>query len=79
MTNMIASGLPDAQERKRARRLAIARRLYGVLLAQDPNRAITLRDGQRNVGPPMIHYRSTMRQRLRQLTAMIEPEVHPAF
>jgi hypothetical protein len=27
------------------RRLAVARRLYQALVAQDPNRAITLRDG----------------------------------
>ena len=33
-----------AAERKRLRRLEIARRLYEALLAQDPNRGITLCD-----------------------------------
>jgi hypothetical protein len=36
---------PKAAERKRAERLKIARRLYQELVAQDPNRLITLRDG----------------------------------
>ena len=34
----------SAAERKRVRRLEIARKLYEALLAQDPNRAITLCD-----------------------------------
>jgi hypothetical protein len=34
----------SAAERKRAERLDIARRLYGALVAQDPDRAITLCD-----------------------------------
>ena len=42
---MTATDPPNAAERKRARRLEIARRLYEALLAQDPNRAITLCDG----------------------------------
>jgi hypothetical protein len=33
-------------ERRRAERLDIAHRLYQALIAQDPNRAITLCDGE---------------------------------
>jgi hypothetical protein len=36
---------PLALERKRADRLDIARRLYRALVAQDPDRVITLCDG----------------------------------
>jgi hypothetical protein len=43
-TRMPVSNTPHA-ERKRAKRLEIARRLYEELVAQDPNRMITLRDG----------------------------------
>ncbi len=43
-TNMTASEIPNMVERKRARRHKIARRLYEALVAQDPNRAITLCD-----------------------------------
>ena len=39
---MTVSQTPNATAE---RRLAIARRLYQVLVAQDPHRAITLRDG----------------------------------
>ena len=35
----------SAAERKRMARLEVARRLYQVLTAQDPDRLITLRDG----------------------------------
>jgi len=44
--NMTVSQIPvSAVERKRARRHKIARRLYEQLVAQNPNRVITLRDG----------------------------------
>src|SRR5262249_13448112 len=44
--NMTVSQTPiSAVERKRARRHKIARRLYEQLVAQNPNRVITLRDG----------------------------------
>ena len=43
-TYMTASGRPNAEERRRARRHKVARSLYEALLAQDPNRAITLCD-----------------------------------
>ena len=44
--NMIISQTPNsAEERKRAARLEVARRLYQALVAQDPDRLITLRDG----------------------------------
>ena len=44
--NMTASDTPNsAAERKRARRHKVARRLYEQLVAQNPNRVITLRDG----------------------------------
>jgi hypothetical protein len=43
-TNMTATDPPNAAERKRARRLEIARRSYEALVAQDPNRAVTLCD-----------------------------------
>ena len=33
-------------ERRRAERLDLAHRLYQALIAQDPNRAITLCDGE---------------------------------
>jgi hypothetical protein len=42
---MTASETPDAEERKRVRRHKIARRLYEALIAQDPERLITLCDG----------------------------------
>ena len=41
---MTASETSNAEERKRARRHKVARRLYEALVAQDPNRAITLCD-----------------------------------
>ena len=41
---MTATDPPNAAEPKRSRRLEIARRLYEALLAQDPNRVITLCD-----------------------------------
>ena len=44
--NMIISQTPNsAEERKRVARLEVARRLYQGLVAQDPDRLITLRDG----------------------------------
>ena len=44
--NMIISQTPNsAAERKRVARLEVARRLYQALVAQDPDRLITLRDG----------------------------------
>ena len=43
-TNMTATDPPNAAERRRVRRLEVARRLYEALLAQDPNRGITLCD-----------------------------------
>jgi hypothetical protein len=44
--NMIIPQTPNsAEERKRVARLEVARRLYQVLVAQDPDRLITLRDG----------------------------------
>jgi hypothetical protein len=46
---MISSETPNAVERKRERRLEIARQLYETLVAQDPNRAITLCDEAGNV------------------------------
>ena len=42
--NMTASEISNAEERKRARRHKVARRLYEALVAQNPNRAITLCD-----------------------------------
>jgi hypothetical protein len=43
---MIISQTPNsAEERKRVARLEVARRLYQALVAQDPDRLITLRDG----------------------------------
>jgi hypothetical protein len=43
---MTISKTPDsAAERKRTKRLEIARRLYEELVAQDPGRLITLCDG----------------------------------
>ena len=39
----------SAAERKRVARLEVARRLYQVLVAQDPDRLITLRDGSGRV------------------------------
>jgi hypothetical protein len=44
--NMTSSEIPE--ERKR-RRHKIARRLYEALVAQDPNREVTLCDGARKV------------------------------
>jgi hypothetical protein len=46
---MTGSGTQNAEERRRARRHKIARRLYEALVAQDPNRAITLCDEAGNV------------------------------
>jgi hypothetical protein len=46
---MTASETPNAEERKRVRRHKVARRLYEALVAQDPNRAITLCDEAGNV------------------------------
>ncbi len=44
--NMPGSDTPNsAAERKRARRHKVARRLYEALVAQDPDRLITLVDG----------------------------------
>jgi hypothetical protein len=48
--NMTASETPNVEERKRARRHKIARRLYEALVAQDPDRLITLCD-RRGGGP----------------------------
>ena len=43
---MIISQTPNsAAERKRVARLEVARTLYQALVAQDPDRLITLRDG----------------------------------
>jgi hypothetical protein len=39
----------SAAKRKKAKRRKIARRLYKQLVAQDPNRVITLRDGDGKV------------------------------
>ena len=41
---MTASDVSNAEEGKRARRRKVARRLYEALVAQSPNRAITLCD-----------------------------------
>jgi hypothetical protein len=46
---MTGSGTQNAEERRRVRRHKIARRLYEALVAQDPNRAITLCDEAGNV------------------------------
>jgi hypothetical protein len=44
--NMIIPQTPNsAGERKRVAQLQVARRLYRALIAQDPDRLITLRDG----------------------------------
>ena len=43
--NMTSSETSNADERKRARRHKIARHLYEALVAQDPERLITLCDG----------------------------------
>lgn len=50
---MTAADPPDARERKRVRRLEIARWLYEALLAQDPNQAITLCD---DAGKVVAHH-----------------------
>jgi hypothetical protein len=42
----ISDTFDNDAERRRAQRLDIARRLYHALIAQDPNRAITLCDGE---------------------------------
>ena len=43
---MISPQTPNsAEERKRVARFKVARRLYQALVAQDPDRLITLRDG----------------------------------
>jgi hypothetical protein len=41
---MTASETPKAEKGRRARQHKIARRLYQALVAQDPDRVITLRD-----------------------------------
>jgi hypothetical protein len=41
---MTTSETPNAVERKRGRRHKVAHRVYEALVAQDPNRAITLCD-----------------------------------
>ena len=46
--NMTDADTPDAR-RKRAERLEIARRVYRALVAQAPDRVITLCDGRRKV------------------------------
>jgi hypothetical protein len=46
--NMTDPDTPDAR-RKRAERLEIAHRVYRALVAQDPERVITLRDGRSRV------------------------------
>lgn len=47
---MTVSNTPhSAAERKRAKRLEIARRLHKELVAQEPKRVITLRDGRGKV------------------------------
>jgi hypothetical protein len=44
--NVIIPQTPNsAEERKRLARLEVARRLYQALVAQDPDRLITFRDG----------------------------------
>ena len=43
-SNMTTSEISNAEERKRARRHKVARRLYEALMAQNPNRGITLCD-----------------------------------
>jgi hypothetical protein len=43
-SNMPTSEISNAEERKRARRHKVARRLYEALMAQNPNRGITLCD-----------------------------------
>ena len=48
--NMIIPQTPNsAEERKRVARFKVARRLYQALVAQDPDRLITLRDGDGRV------------------------------
>ena len=47
--NMTVSETSNAEERKRARLHKVARRLYEALVAQDPDRVITLRDGRGKV------------------------------
>jgi hypothetical protein len=39
----------SAEKQKRMARLEVARRLYQALMAQDPDRLITLRDGSGRV------------------------------
>jgi len=46
---MTASETSNAEEGKRARRHKVARRLYEALVAQDPDRVITLRDDRGKV------------------------------
>jgi len=46
---MTATDPPNAAERKRLRRLEIGRKLYDALVAQDPNRTITLCDAEGKV------------------------------
>ena len=45
----ISHTLDNDTERRRAERLNIAHRLYQALIAQDPNRVITLCDGDGRV------------------------------
>ena len=47
--NMTVSKRSASAKRKRADRLDIARRLYWALVAQNPDRQITLRDGRARV------------------------------
>ena len=46
---MTSSDTETSAAVKRKRRHKVARRLYEALVAQDPNRAITLRDGRGKV------------------------------
>ena len=43
-SNMTTSEISNAEERKRARRHKVARRLYEALVAQNPHRGVTLCD-----------------------------------
>ena len=46
---IISHRLNSAEERKHRARLEVARRLYQALMAQDPDRLITLRDSSGQV------------------------------
>jgi hypothetical protein len=54
---MIISQTPN-EEQKRVTRLEVARRLYQALVAQDPDRLITLRDGGGRVVARQAAHRS---------------------